>query len=430
LVLAVGLAASVLAARILGPRWKGALTTALLVPNTVITIGLLGTGTAATYFLGQRRYPTRWVLDRLVRVGAALGAVCLLVAILIFLLGHESLFVDASPGLLVVASLTAPVGLWFRYMGSVFLGMGLVRSYNLALIVQSAAELLLYVLLLVWPLRGGVTAGGAGYLGSVIVAVALSVYWIRSATREKRHRETASAAPRTRAFYTELFGYGFRAYVSTLVMFLNYRVDMYMLRYFRSDVDVGIYSVSVNLAELLWFMPAAFGTVLLSRSSRGVAGDSAARSFRVLTGMSVAMAGALALVAPWGLPLLYGREYMDSVLPFQILLAGIIPVTGFKVLNPDLAGRGSPGVGSLVFLGALLVNVLLNLWWIPRWGAAGAALASAVSYTAGSVVFVALYSRTTHSSLSRLIIPSLDDARWTIASLAALRPRRRGKVQE
>jgi Na+-driven multidrug efflux pump len=53
--------------------------------------------------------------------------------------------------------------------------------------------------------------------------------------------------------------------------------------------------------------------------------------------------------------------------------------------------------------------LLLNLWWIPRHGIAGAALASAISYTFGAIYLCWAYRRLTGTAYSQLLLAQRTD---------------------
>ncbi len=417
LLLLTGLSSSIIIARVLGPHWKGVFTIAFLVPNTIIMLGTLGIGTSATYLIGRQVYPLPLILKRVTLIGLTLGVLYFAVSFLVFRTWKASLFTDVSLFLMVVASLAVPIGLMLRYAEYIFLGTGDIRFRNRALVVQGVAQILLLPVLLLWPLRMGVEGVGLGRILSSGAALGAAVIWIGLLLRSRANVGSPKDDTGIPLFYRRLFGFGFRSYVSTVVMFLNYRADILMLRIFHTDTDVGLYSVSVSLAELLWYLPGAFGTVFLSRSSRHLSGDLAARSVRVMIYLSGILASVLAVIAPWGISILFGQDYTGSVLPFRILLAGVIAVTVLKILNPELAGRGRPGVGSAVFFVALVLNIVLNVVWIPRWGVSGAALASTVSYTVGSAAFILLYTRITKCTMRELFIPTLQDFRDVGAQL-------------
>jgi PST family polysaccharide transporter len=106
--------------------------------------------------------------------------------------------------------------------------------------------------------------------------------------------------------------------------------------------------------------------------------------------LSVALAagGALLIVCTGPLlRLLFAGRYDAAVLPFQILVAGAI------VWLP-LASTGSAfltGLGRLRSLlwitwAGLVLGIALALWWIPRFGPAGAATAAAVAAVAGMIL--------------------------------------------
>ena len=87
----------------------------------------------------------------------------------------------------------------------------------------------------------------------------------------------------------------------------------------------------------------------------------------------------------------------------RLLLPGIVAFTVFKVLNMDLAGKGRPWVSLYVAVPAVLLNVALNLYFIPRYGANGAALASTVSYTVSALAFLIVYARAVDMPLGELL---------------------------
>jgi O-antigen/teichoic acid export membrane protein len=97
---------------------------------------------------------------------------------------------------------------------------------------------------------------------------------------------------------------------------------------------------------------------------------------------------ALFVLSPYVLPAIWGEKFQPSVMVIQYILPGILFISIYRVLSSRLAGIGKPQISIYVFLPALIVNVLLNLWWIPIYGAFGAVLATNVSYTNHCYIFV------------------------------------------
>ncbi|NIR45300.1 MAG: polysaccharide biosynthesis protein, partial [Gammaproteobacteria bacterium] len=102
--------------------------------------------------------------------------------------------------------------------------------------------------------------------------------------------------------------------------------------------------------------------------------------------------------------LLYGVEFLPAVGPFWLLLPGIISIAVGRVLSSDLNGRGLPGAVARANGLALVLNLALNLWWIPIWGASGAAAATTVSYGLAVVFLARRYLRESRASWVDLLI--------------------------
>ena len=60
-------------------------------------------------------------------------------------------------------------------------------------------------------------------------------------------------------------------------------------------------------------------------------------------------------------------------------------------------------------MGALAVNIVLNLIWIPVYGIAGAAAASTVSYVSTLIVGLILYRYLSGNSWTSMLIPRRGD---------------------
>ena len=92
--------------------------------------------------------------------------------------------------------------------------------------------------------------------------------------------------------------------------------------------------------------------------------------------------------------LCFGSDFKESASVLKYLLFGVLFLSGFKLLNQDLAGKGKPWVSMKAMLPGLLINIALNVYLIPKYGAIGAAFASSVSYGVAILLFLHFYSLT------------------------------------
>lgn len=383
-VIPTGVVTGVLTARFLGVEGKGALTALTVVPSLVIALAEGGIRQSAIYLLGQARHPERrvagttyWLLGGSAVVGVALALGMYAVQ------GRPLLDIAVLLGLSLV-----PLKLCQAYAGGLLLGQDRIVAFNRLRWLPNILTLAAVLALLGW-LRLGLP-GAVGTLVAGALPVALYATWlvVRDPGLDARF-----SAPVAR----QLVRRGVVYALSLFVLQLNYRLDFLLLERWSTTEQLGQYAVGVHLAELLLELPLAFGLVVFVRRARS--GDADAfglKVARVVRSSVVLVAlGALGLgaTAPALLPLIYGPEFAESARVTQLLLPGVIVLAIFKILNLDMAGRGRPEVALWVMLGGLAVNVTLNAALIPTHGARGAAVASSISYSLATAVFVVVYGR-------------------------------------
>jgi O-antigen/teichoic acid export membrane protein len=208
---------------------------------------------------------------------------------------------------------------------------------------------------------------------------------------------------------------GWHGQISAVASLLHLRLDLAIVSAFWDSATVGVYAFAVLVGELLWHLPGALSPLLVYASADDAHPAErdrlAARAVRVALGATVAAAVPLALLAGPGLDWLFGGKYAASAPALRALLPGIVAFAPGAVLAGDFIGRGRPIWNAQASLITVLVNVGCGLWWIPRGGALGAALASSVAYAAGAAVMIGRFRRVTRLPLRALLLPSWRDFR-------------------
>ena len=169
------------------------------------------------------------------------------------------------------------------------------------------------------------------------------------------------------------------------LQFFNYRLDVFVLNFIAGPAAVGVYTVSVRLAELVWQMPNAASFVIFPRAAARSSHEMnrfTPRVFRWTLVLTATAALGLAVIARPAIRFIYGSAFDGAFLPMLLLLPGVVLLGGGKVLANDVAGRGFPHYNAIVSGTCLILTVLLDLLLIPDHGAAGAAVASTVAYVA------------------------------------------------
>lgn len=183
----------------------------------------------------------------------------------------------------------------------------------------------------------------------------------------------------------ELFGFSLVSWGASLASAGLIWADTILIGAMRTSAEVGVYNVATRLVTLATFvMPAinsALGPRIANLHHRG-RDDCLHSAYTVATSWIVRLSlpAFIALLAfPGELLRLFGGGFGAGAAVTMILAAGklIDAATGPCGLMLNMSGR--PLWSMIDNLAVLFLNVVLNLWLIPRHGIAGAAIAWAVA---------------------------------------------------
>jgi O-antigen/teichoic acid export membrane protein len=394
---------AIIIARALGAEGKGAYSLIVLVAGLLALLGNLGIGTANIYFGGSRKHDWTKLASNSLVSAVGLG-VLLAVGFLAYLhIFQPSFLRDIDSRCLVLATLVLPLSLLVTYFTSILLGQSRIKEYNLVQLAQSGvfAVLVLPVLLAV---KGGVFGTIAAWASAVLVAAILSILLVRRTTNIKW------------SFHRQLFKdsvkFGVQGYLGGAIQFLNYRLNMLLVALFMNVTFVGYYSISVTMAEALWYFPGAVATITFARTSGMKAEEANVSTPRICRNtFFLTVIGALLLfvLGRYIILLLFGSAFLPALKPLWILLPGVVAFSILRVLSFEMGGRGKPIVGTIGAGASLAVNIPLNILLIPRMGISGAALASTISYTVGALVVLVIFLRISKNSWVDTVLLKRED---------------------
>ncbi len=177
------------------------------------------------------------------------------------------------------------------------------------------------------------------------------------------------------------------------INFLNRRVDIIMLGIFCPAEDVGIYRTVVTGAMLVSFVLTAVNMALAPVISGLYTENNMARLQQVITVAARAIfAGTLPIVlvlifaGQWFLATLFGAEFGAGYNALRILCIGQLVNAGMGSVGYILimTGREKYAVYGTVIVA--IMNIVLNMILIPRFGLEGAATATAIGLTVWNVL--------------------------------------------
>lgn len=211
----------------------------------------------------------------------------------------------------------------------------------------------------------------------------------------------------------EVITYSLPSYLANMAQFLNYRLDIFFVGYFAGVTGVGLYSLAVGIAQLLWLVSGATSQVLFpdvaASTDRVSAQQRTARISRLSLWLSIILAGGVALSGNTLLPLVFGTAFEESVPALMWLLPGVTIFSVANVIGSYLAGIGKPHLNLAVALIGLIATIIFDFVLIPWLGIVGAAIASSISYITTTLAIVAIFVRETKITAEKVLIITIDD---------------------
>lgn len=408
----------VLVARVLGVRGKGELAVVMQVISMMVVLFNLGVANANVYYVARGRLTPGTAVANSSVMAVLLGVLgAPIVAILLY--SRFAVLPGIAPTAVAFAVLAVPLGLLAGWLIGVASGLGDLRLGFVYALVSSAVTLGMLGGLLFVQRLDVVTVVATSVAGTIAGMAAL-LLGLRRVLRPVRVDAQAAR---------KMAGYSGKTYLASVAGYLHNRLDVLLLGWIAGAGPVGLYSIGVSLAEFVWYVPSALGGAILAkapRSSDASAHDYVSRSTRVamLFMIVISSLGAL-LVIPF-IRAVYGSAFGPSALAFYLLLPGAIASGATRPAWSYFAAR------ERIFwreaLGAMALNVAMNLVLIPRIGFAGAAIASSISYTVLAAVVLVQFVRSTGMRMSALLVPTAADVRIaarTLRELSTAHSRRR-----
>jgi O-antigen/teichoic acid export membrane protein len=160
------------------------------------------------------------------------------------------------------------------------------------------------------------------------------------------------------------------------------RLDLVMVRQMVGEAAAGTYAAAVRLSELWFFLPVAVASSLLPGVLRARASGrsdyrrAVQRLFDLNTGVAYALAIPTVLLAPWLVRFAYGPAYAAST-PVLIVHGWTLVWAASGVARGQFCvNEGLTRLHLIATAAGALLNVLMNLLLIPRYGGVGAAWAT------------------------------------------------------
>lgn len=175
--------------------------------------------------------------------------------------------------------------------------------------------------------------------------------------------------------------------LSSAAAVIYLRIDQVMIGWLMGETAVGIYAVGVKLTEVFYFIPGVicgslFPAIVNARNTNIAIYKSRLKKLYILVGvLGLFIAGVTALFASPFISLVFGSAYLAAIPVLKIYIWSSIGLfLGTVVFHQLTAENRTREIFAINFV-AMIINIALNIYLIPRLGLSGAAMATLVAYS-------------------------------------------------
>lgn len=201
------------------------------------------------------------------------------------------------------------------------------------------------------------------------------------------------------------------AFFSNLFQFFAYRMDYWFINYFNDKEELGLYALASKLNQVLWLLPITIAAVVIpfTVTDSALLRNKLKVVLRLVFNFYILLAIFLAVVSPIMIPIFFGSNFYGSVMPFIILLPGVIIFSLTTILAAYFAGIDRQQINLKISFFCFLIIFIGDFLLVPKFGKEGAAAASSIGYAASGFSSLYIFSVQTKSSFPELLFIRKND---------------------
>ena len=213
-----------------------------------------------------------------------------------------------------------------------------------------------------------------------------------------------------------LFHFSIVVFITNLVQFFAYRADYWLINYFRSESELGIFSQANRFAQMLWVLPNILAAMLIPLIA-APGGDfnekGVIRLVRVINYSNILVIGIIILVALLTYDLFLPASFSAGLFPLLLMIPGYYFFCINILLAAFFSSRRLLWVNLIGSFLCFIVIILADLILIPPFGIQGAAIADSIAYSAAAIFSILSFMRHTSFSFADLFrIRRTDWSYW------------------
>jgi len=180
------------------------------------------------------------------------------------------------------------------------------------------------------------------------------------------------------------FNYIGVVFVSEILNFFNYRLDIWFINTHLGLKELGFYSLAVNVSKILLIISQTTATVLfpyLSEEKNGIKKiNLVAFISRINTSVLILGLCFMFISGKYLIPLVYGDEFTASISAFRIMIIATLFTGLTKTFATYLASENKIQYNLYATIVGLIITIVFNIILVPKYGILGASYSSLMTY--------------------------------------------------
>jgi len=389
-------------ARFLGVGGLGVFNLFLAVNGIVLLLGSLGFGTASIYLSNKAKKDFSQLFSNSLIFGLAWGLLLSILVLLSFFL-FPSIFTGLSFKHLIIALVTIPFVILYNYCLPLLLAKFRIMAWSVFSILYSIFIFSISFIFVVFFKMGTDGAIYAVFITVLANFILTLIYLLRSYKVVKRFDFS---------LFKNQLKFGISAYLGDVFSTINFKLNVFIVNVFLGVLSVAYYSVSYNIAALIFIIPYSLQQVLYpawSSTSEEEVDRKTPKAARQVLIFSLLASVVLAFLGRWFILFFYGKDFSSAILPFYLILPGGVFAAYAGMFFNNFFAKGKPHITSIILIASFLVNIVSNILLIPKIGVAGSALSASISYLFAAVAAVIVFWRITKGSPKEIIFVQISD---------------------
>lgn len=392
---------SIIVSRVLGAEGKGEVAYFLLFFTTIGQYGHFGITYATPYFSKKTKFSGEEVFNSnfsYIILMCVIQSSLVIIAKSFGLIFKEYSYLTLFLGILILAFTMIA-----EFLSTVYIGNERIIEVNKITLTSNIIKIALTIILWLAELLNIYT-----YLLVLSLPVIFNSILLMRKSKQKYKFEI------NKVLMSKEFKFGITIYLATLFIFMNYKIDQFFIKFMLGTTELGVYSVSVSLAELLFLIPGSVASAILGRLYN-MKNDTPEERARLTSNTIKVTFYVTFLIMIIGIlctpiiPVLYGKQYTGAIVPTIILFVGILFASIGKISSSYFQSSGEPKVHLYITFSVFAINIVFNAVLIPLAGINGAAIASSISYFAYGIIYVIIFIRKEKFTFEGLFLFSDSD---------------------